>query len=283
MKRFTLLGRFAVFLCLTAVLIFQAAADPPDILRDYRFITPRSIVHVAGGSPNYDMDLSIAGKFGLVTGYDYGVDPTAHIPSLEPFAKFVDVHAILFNPLSAAPLPLPGWDLDKTLNLTGLDGTFSDPSMLQFTGVDGQGIPIRLRATIHAPLIHIVGANVPPPTCVDCQQYLSYQVDALGLQRSAADFNADGVIDAGDYLVWRKLQPTSSMTADDGNQIDIGPSDFFDLWKSEFGQTVDSTGGAAGTSLSNVSAPEPTALALLLSATALIAVGGRRCNNSAPR
>ena len=52
----------------------------------------------------------------------YSITPTA-IPDDHPYAQFVDVDAILFNP-SLAPMPVPGWDLDETLNLTGLKGTF---------------------------------------------------------------------------------------------------------------------------------------------------------------
>ena len=118
--------------------------------------------------PGYNLDLSIAGKFGLVIGYGEEVTPTAHIPTLVPHAEFVDVHAILFNPLSAAPLPVPGWDLDKTLNLSGLNGTFSDPSLLHFTGADGQGTPIKLDASLRGPLLHLTGTNFLPPTCAGC-------------------------------------------------------------------------------------------------------------------
>src|SRR5438045_1979851 len=133
----------AVACIVLAAIAPRASADPPDILRDYRFITSHSTVHVSDGLPGYDMNLVIAGRFVVVTGYNYGVDPTAHIPTLVPHAEFVDVKAILFNPLSLAPLPVPGWDLDKTLNLTGLTGTFSsgDPSRLFFQGLDGQGAP----------------------------------------------------------------------------------------------------------------------------------------------
>src|SRR3954471_15680609 len=137
MKRIVLLSRFAVSGFVGFRFACHLAAQPPDFLRDYRFVPLRSNVHVSGGSPGYDMDLSILGKFGLVTGYDYEVSPTAHVPTLVPHAEFVDVHAILFNPRSAAPTPVPGWDLDKTLNLSGLKGTFNDPNLLHFTGVDG--------------------------------------------------------------------------------------------------------------------------------------------------
>src|SRR5262245_53494059 len=202
MKRFFLRASSAATLA-SVLLVGPAMSDPPDILRDYRFVPAHTVVHVSGGAPNYDMDLTIAGRFGLVTGYDYEVSPTAHVPTLVPHAEFVDVKAILFNPLSAAPTPVPGWDLDEKLNLTGLRGTFTDPSLLHFNGVDGQGIPIKLDAPLRGPLLHRTGMNFLPPTCATCQQYIGYNVDALAVTRPYADFNLDGVIDTADYGIWR--------------------------------------------------------------------------------
>jgi hypothetical protein len=265
MNRFVL-----VFVGFVATLfVNQAAAQPPDILRDYRFVTSHSSVLVGGNSTTSDMKLAIHGRFGVVTGYDYGVDPTGHIPTLVPHADFVDVKAILFNPLSLAPTPVPGWDLDKTLNLTGLDGTFhvGDPSRLYFHGVDGQGAPIKLEAAVHDPLIHIVGAN--DPHCASCSpDLLGYKIDAVGLLRRHADFNGDGLINAADYLIWRKQQMTSVMT-DNDSQIAIGPSDFFEAWRAEFGQITDSA-SATGASLSDSAVPEPATFALAYAAAAFI-------------
>src|SRR3954471_231998 len=181
MRRFVLPGLIAFLLLVASASISNVFAQPPDFLRDYAFIPSRTVVRVTGGSPNYNTDLTISGKFGVVTGYDYEVSPTAHIPTLVPHAEFVDVHAILFNPLSAAPTPVPGWDLDKTLNLSGLKGTFNDPNLLHFTGVDGQGISIKLDAMSRGPLLHITGMNYLPPTCASCTQYVGYKIDALAV------------------------------------------------------------------------------------------------------
>jgi hypothetical protein len=49
-----------------------AIAQPPDILRNYRFITDKSTVEVTGGIAGIDWPLNIFGGFGLVTGYNYG-------------------------------------------------------------------------------------------------------------------------------------------------------------------------------------------------------------------
>src|ERR1041385_3285317 len=105
MRRFALAGPIAFLFAIGSTTVSSVFAQPPDFLRDYAFIPSRTVVHVTGGSPNYNMDLTIAGKFGLVTGYDYEVSPTANIPTLVPHAEFVDVHGILYNPRSLAPLP----------------------------------------------------------------------------------------------------------------------------------------------------------------------------------
>jgi hypothetical protein len=68
----------------------------------------------------------------------------------------------------------------------------------------------------------------------------------------AGDYNFNGVVDASDYIVWRKtLGQIGGPLAADGNnngQIDIGD---FTVWRSHFGQP-----GGSGNSTS-VSVPEP--------------------------
>jgi hypothetical protein len=58
------------------------------------------------------------------------------------------------------------------------------------------------------------------------------------------DYNGDGVVDLGDYVVWRK---------EDGTQAG------YDTWRAHFGETA-----AANSSLSSASVPEPASLVLLL-------------------
>jgi len=257
-----------------AVFVRQAPADPPDILREYRFVPSHSNVHVSGGSSSYDMDLSIAGRFGLVTGYDYEPSPTAHVPTLAPHAEFVDVNAILFNPRSAAPIPVPGWDLDKTLNLTGLKGTFTDPSELHFSGADGQGIPIKLDATLRGPLLHLTGINFLPPTCFSCTQYVGYKVDALAVIRSYADFNLDGVIDNADYAVWKANVGTpvnASFEQGDANGDGVVDGADYVVWRHTLGPAT-SVGLFADSSLAANSVPEPTTAGLALAGALFLAV-----------
>ncbi|HEY2251608.1 MAG TPA: PEP-CTERM sorting domain-containing protein, partial [Planctomycetaceae bacterium] len=62
------------------------------------------------------------------------------------------------------------------------------------------------------------------------------------------DFNGNGVVDAADYVVWRKGLETIYTQAD------------YDVWRVHFGQTAGSGAGA----MTNAAVPEPTTLVLLL-------------------
>ena len=245
----------------------RAIADPPDILRSYRFITDKSTVEVTGGIAGIDWPLNILGGFGLVTGYNYGFGgPTAHAPKLEPFAEFIDVKAILFDPRRASPMPSPGWDLDKTLNLSGLTGTFTVASDLQFSGVDGQGQPIKLEATLVGPLLHLVGANDP-----GCCDFYSYKIDAYAHQLPWADFNSDGRVDAIDLTIWRQSFGNGVTPGTDGDANGDGIVDAEDyiFWRQQFGQSIGSLTTAGGI-------PEPGTFVLLGGGLALLAACRRR-------
>ena len=251
----------------------QAAADPPDILRNYRFITDKSTVEVTGGIAGIDWPLNILGRFGLVSGYNYGTGgPTAHAPTLEPFAQFIDVQAILFDPRRASPLPSPGWDLDKTLNLSGLNGTFTDPRQLHFSGVDGQGQPIKLQATLAGRLLHLTGAN--DPTCCD---FFHYKVDAYAHLTPYADFNFDGAVDAADFTVWRdhvgQLSGTTLIEGDADGDGDVDGDDYI-AWQGDVGTVTDMSAFASAVG-GATAVPEPATWVLLVGIGAM-AICSRR-------
>lgn len=258
-------GRIHFWAVVSLVGLFatQAAADPPDILRNYRFIPSHSSVHVTGGFAGFDMDLSIEGGFGLVTGYDYDISPTTHVPILVRHAEFVDVNAILFNPLSMAPRPVPGWDLDQTLSLSGLAGTFQDPSLLSFTGVEGQGWPIKLQATIHDRLLHLTGENDP-----GCCDFFGYKVDAFAHLAPYADFNLDGVVDRADVnllLVNIGLSANASFEQGDADGDGDVDGDDFLTWQGQVGTAVALSSFTDATGATTSAAPEPATVAVLLS------------------
>jgi hypothetical protein len=96
------------------------------------------------------------------------------------------------------------------------------------------------------------------------------------------DYNGNGVVDAADFVLWRKTfgQSAPNLPAD-GNKNGSVDQDDYNLWRMHFGQVV---GAAAGSSpavpdgLSTIGVPEPTGAALLAFG-ATVAVGCfRRCD-----
>jgi hypothetical protein len=76
------------------------------------------------------------------------------------------------------------------------------------------------------------------------------------------DFNADGIVDAADYTVWRKTlgQTGAGLAADGNGNHQVDPGDF-DVWRAHFGQNVG--GGSGSGSDSHPAVPEPPAIVLL--------------------
>lgn len=78
------------------------------------------------------------------------------------------------------------------------------------------------------------------------------------------DFNGDDVVDAGDYVIWRKdpTHPANGYVSD--------PSDGYNLWRANFGNSAGS-----GASLDSGSVPEPAIGALIVIGAGLLASGRR--------
>ncbi len=88
------------------------------------------------------------------------------------------------------------------------------------------------------------------------------------------DYNANGVVDTADYVVWRKtLRLLGAGLAADGNnngEIDNGD---YDVWRTYFGQTADGGFGATA----NATVPEPGTLMLIILAAAGVSPRRRWC------
>jgi hypothetical protein len=74
----------------------------------------------------------------------------------------------------------------------------------------------------------------------------------------AGDFNPDGILNAADYVVWRKGLGTT-YTQDDYN-----------IWRTNFGATAGSGSGLAGILPSQSAVPESSTSQLLLLACAIV-------------
>ena len=111
--------------------------------------------------------------------------------SLVPFVSFAAVDAVLTRPglLERA-------DLDGLLNLTGLDGSFVhgfDFTGLLFSGVDGQGQPIKVRVTVQNRQLHLEGGNA-----AGCCDFFNYRLDAYADIPFMGDLNNDGFVGIAD-------------------------------------------------------------------------------------
>jgi len=94
----------------------------------------------------------------------------------------------------------------------------------------------------------------------------------------AGDYNNDGIVDAGDYVVWQKNvgQPSQTLPNDTTGVI-VGQAQY-NLWRSNFGNTVPAPGSGAVEIASAI--PEPSSVALLmLGLAALSALTTRRGTN----
>jgi hypothetical protein len=86
------------------------------------------------------------------------------------------------------------------------------------------------------------------------------------------DYNGNGVVDAADYAVWRKmldLTASPAGTGADGNQNGTIDTDDYTFWRAHFGNSLN---GLAG----GLSVPEPITLQLLVAAGPLVFLQKRR-------
>jgi PEP-CTERM motif len=75
-----------------------------------------------------------------------------------------------------------------------------------------------------------------------------YSNGVLSVGGVPGDYNQNGIVDAADYVVWRKTD---------------GSPQGYDTWRSHFGQTAGSGSGISA----NAAVPEPATVAMLIFAT----------------
>jgi autotransporter-associated beta strand protein len=75
----------------------------------------------------------------------------------------------------------------------------------------------------------------------------------------SGDFNSDGVVDAGDYIIWLKNRDTANPLPNDDNIGGVVGEQHYNLWKSNFGRVFEGSGGGQGGVV-----PEPAAAILVV-------------------
>jgi fibronectin-binding autotransporter adhesin len=105
-------------------------------------------------------------------------------------------------------------------------------------------------------------------------------VTAAQPQDVAGDYNDNGVVDAADYVLWRKRLGTDTQLDNEVPGVTEGSvtPDDYDAWRNRFGNTA---GGGAGALAGQV--PEPATIALLAFALPLVARRRRSGPPAQPR
>ena len=148
------------------------------------------------------------------------------------------------------------WNCDNQRGVYGFNlladdnPAFSSPTVLGSFLVDNDGPgdrmaphPLPFAPTLASHVrMEIISNNGPDPLNVQMGEVAFEQVPEPSV---AGDYNQNGIVDAADYVVWRK---------NDGIQAG------YDLWQANFGRMAGSGAGASA----NAAVPEATTLVLLI-------------------
>jgi hypothetical protein len=259
---------FSAMLIMAGVATRRSIAQSPAAIDHYRLLPRLSTLHQSGGFAGFDLDYWLLGDYGFATGASPSPSPT-------PGAKFVNPE-IWGSPISNGLTPAYVIDVDEILNLAGLQGKRLPVASLfdvyQFQGRTSDGSSINLYASLLGPWMYLRGATQPPPGSAD---YFEYQLKVLARKGPFADANADGVVDAGDYVSLRKTAIAGGADA----TISASAAD----WRAQYGDTIPDLNAmdavisaAAGSSLSASNVPEPASWLLLTVAGSLSSIRHRR-------
>jgi autotransporter-associated beta strand protein len=149
--------------------------------------------------------------------------------------------------------------LDGTLNVSLLNG-YSPTLGTSFTILDWETLAGTF-ANVELPLL---GGSLAWNTS---QIYTLGVISVVTSPGVSGDYNAEGKVDAADYVAWRKFRNTNMPLPNNPDPLPIG-DDQYESWRRRFGQVA--AGGAGGT------VPEPAGFVVLMLAAITFAVAFRR-------
>jgi hypothetical protein len=117
--------------------------------------------------------------------------------------------------------------------------------------------------------------------------YFEYSALLSATQNPTGDYNNNGVVDAADYAVWRKLLNQNVTLPNDSTPGTVTQADF-DVWRAHFGEKgvipsstlfrglVHYVTSFSGSSLDGGSVPEPTSVVLAGLGFVMVLISGQR-------
>jgi hypothetical protein len=235
----------------------------PNVTADYNSPdgkTPLALVALSvasiGAVPASSMTMSTSASFSFdVASLQSG---ELHIGLLDPISSgpaFTSLHfsitregAVVEDQVFATPIDATTYFNDHVLDFgalkAGVTGTLDLTFLLEMTTLDN-------------------GARYG----------VNFLVADVGLVPGGVDgdYNDDGVVNAADYVTWRKLNGTSTVMPNDPNPLPID-NDQYVTWRGNFG----ASGGSGGSGdQGNVSVPEPATVMSVLLAVVLAFSSGR--------
>ncbi len=162
------------------------------------------------------------------------------------------------------------------LNVTGTGSTAFLAGKLQMSFIAGFAPSLGNSFTVlTAPSIvgNFGSFSLPQLTIPGAVWHETKSLTSIIMSLDYADYNHNGIVDAADYVVWRKMmnQTVTSHTGADGDGDGHITMADFTYWRNHLGDTSGGTHGAGAGSLVNFNVPEPASDLIALSA--MLALG----------
>jgi hypothetical protein len=185
----------------------------------------------------------------------------------------LDVGALTLNAGSILDFELGAPGVSDVLNVNGLLTLNGGSINLADAGGLGAGTYTLVNYNSLSGSVANLGTPTGPAgfsyQLIDTGSMINLAVTVPGV---AGDYNNDGSVDAGDYVVWRMNQGTTNPLPNDNNIGGTIGQAHYDLWRAHFGETVGS-GSQIG---SGAPVPEPALAVLLAFALAPLLLRGRQ-------
>ena len=147
-----------------------------------------------------------------------------------------------------------------------------DVSPSSFFSTGGTDIDDALADVRHFRILHNPAQSFSGATTIGGGEFYLDNIQALSAiepPTTTGDYNSNNVVDAADYVIWRKsLGQPVAMNGDgaDGNANGTVDPDDYNVWRMNFGRVIEGPALGAGQS---AAVPEPATSGLLLLAVSL--------------